>query len=185
MVRYLSLRLPAVRGAVKVRRLQESDLPEWYALEMDKELKRYIRPACPWRPYQDWAAESRFLFESDTVFALEHASTGSFAGRASIGHFLGTCDSKHRELQVVVARRFIGHGLGKDAASLLCEYGFTTLGATSIYASADPAHPRSLQLLNELDFSEVAPTTSAEGVIEARVFRLIRDQQSGNSACGA
>lgn len=166
--------LPAIRGGVRFRPFQESDLPEWYAMEADEELKRYILPSRPVIPYEEWANRARDGLNpaGDSSFVLEDVLSGAFAGRATVHHYLGTCHHEHRELQVVVAKPFLGKRIGKVASLSLCEYAFASLGATLIFGVVHPEHPRSIQLLIELNFSEIDSNRNPDGAIESRVFEL-------------
>lgn len=171
--------LPRNRGHIAIRALRESDLSALYELESDPILKQFVGGPVK-APRNEWIDQARRLCTSDNTFALEYVPTGSFAGRASVGHFLRHCDPAHREIQIILAKPFLGCGLGREACLLLCELAFDLLDASSVFAVVDPAHQASLRLVTALKFAEVEPQVNSSGQIEKRVFQFSRKAYTPN-----
>lgn len=123
----------------------------------------------------EWIDQALELCSSEITFALEHVPTGSFAGCASVGHFLRHCDPAHREVQIFMATPFVGRGLGRVASLLLYDIAFDVYGASSVFAVVNPAHHASLRLVAAFKFAEVQPEVNSAHQIEKRVFELSQD----------
>ncbi len=160
----------AVRVPFGLRRFESADFGALYDIESDPFLKQYVGGANA-KPREEWLAQCDSLPSDSVQFALEHTPSGTLAGRVTLGHYRA---SDVREVQVILARAFVGRGLGRAAFDLACSHAFSSLGAQSIVAVVDPAHKASLRLVTAAGLSEISPETNASGQTIKRVFALRR-----------
>lgn len=161
-----------------LRRFREDDLELLYELEADKELKQFVGGAVS-ADRETWIKKAKVLCESNTQFALEHTLTGKFAGRVTLGdNTHGTyIHANCREIQLLMARDFVGQGHGNEVLALVCGYAFDGLNTECLVAVVNPAHQASLRLVHQFDFTEIDPEQSSDGQILNRVFALRRPKK--------
>lgn len=153
-----------------LRHFLADDLDALFELESDGFLKEYVGGPVT-KPRGQWLKDAATLVQVEYQFALEHLPTGGFAGRVTLGHY----HSKDcREVQVILAKPYVGKLLGRVACQLACSYAFETLSATSVVGVVDPRHTASLNLVAALGFRETLPQIDASGSVTKRVFELAR-----------
>lgn len=168
------LQLPLRLGPIAVRWLLDSDLHELYRIEADPIIKQFIIGGPVTEPEEQWIAGIRGQTMSESTLGLEHVATGAFAGRGQVGHYGGTMNPAHREVDVVIDRQFWGQRLGRPACQLLCALAFNVHRASSTFAVVHPKHEASLALVDDLRFVEVGSRLDDRGEVKARIFELSR-----------
>ena len=123
--------LPHIVGSVAVRHFRDSDLSALYDIESDAFLKQFIHGGHVIASREDWIAKARGLCSSDFQFALEHVPSAQFMGRGTLGHYTLNNNAEHREVQVILAKPFLGRRLGRAACLALLSASFTFQRATS------------------------------------------------------
>jgi ribosomal-protein-alanine N-acetyltransferase len=142
------LRLPIVGPRITIRAPVEADLEEWYLLEADPEVKRYVRGPVT-RPREEWVTGMRGVLEAGTPhLAVEDRASGLFAGRAALSMV-------DWELQVLIARAHWGEGLGREVSELLIGAAFGYMRAPCVTAVIDPGNAASLRLVEALGFARI------------------------------
>ncbi|HEV7910718.1 MAG TPA: GNAT family N-acetyltransferase [Methylocella sp.] len=174
----LSLPIPGER--VSIRRLEERDLEDLYALDTDPDVKRYV--GGPVRsPRDEWISFGRAELGAETCpLAIALNEDGSFVGRASLlikhiplapgGSFLDGW-----ELQVLIARKYWCKGFGREVASELIGVAFALQEVTSVVAVVHPENTASRKLMDNLGF-QYAGQKSSPGCWDDKhiIFRLIK-----------
>ena len=153
-----------------LRRFESADFGALFEIESDAFLKQYVGGASA-KPREEWIAQCDSLPSDDVQFALEHIPSGALAGRVTLGHYRAP---DVREVQIILAKAFVGLSLGRTAFDLACNHAFSTLGAKSIVAVVDPAHDASLRLVAKVGLSEISPEVDGLGQTIKRVFALRR-----------
>jgi RimJ/RimL family protein N-acetyltransferase len=130
------LRLPIVGARLTIRAGTEQDLEDWYLLETDPDVKRYVGGPVT-RPRDQWLAGIRgWIQRREMLHAVVAVNaSGAFAGRALLSR--NDPNSKERELQVLIAKTHWGERFGSEASELLIRAGFKR-GAPGISAVVYP-----------------------------------------------
>lgn len=165
----------ATSETLGLRRFAQCEIPELYAIESDSFLKRYVGGPVK-RDRDEWIQAAASIVRCDVQFALIHIPSKELAGRVTLGHYHRI---DKREVQIILARRFVGQGLGREAFQLACSYAFSGLGARTIVAVIDPAHTASLALVTAAGVTESTPVMDTAGNLINRVFEL----KSAPSSC--
>lgn len=156
-------------GLLGLRPFQEDDLSALYEIESDSHVKQYVGGGVK-KQRADWiAAAATSVLSSDAQFAIECLSTGALVGRVTLGHFTAATT---REVQIILARAFLGRGLGRTAFGLAVGHAFSSLGADSVAVAVDPNHSASLRLVEAFGMTETVPELDKNGQIAKRVFLL-------------
>ncbi len=158
------------REELGLRRFCNGDLEALFELESDPFLKQYVGGPVT-KPRAQWFQDAMRLPYVLHQFALVYAPSNAFAGRVTLGHYQ---TAECREAQVILARQFVGKGLGRAALGLACSYAFEIFGAEKVVGVIDPRHAASLALVEAFNFREAPPVPSSGGGIIKRVFELAR-----------
>lgn len=148
-------RLPTLEGQrLRLRWLQEADVPALYAVFSDAEAMRY------------WS-HGPFTRPDDALRYLESIRRGFASGglfqwgvaRRSDDAVIGTVtlaqiDRTHRRAEIgfVLGRAHWRQGLGREAVALALAHAFSALDLRRIGADVDPRNAASLALLESLGF---------------------------------
>ena len=147
--------LPTLQGQrVKIRWLNDADLPALFKIFSDSEVTRYWSSP-PFQQRDDAGKlldDIRSLFQSRTLFQWGVA-------RVEDDAVIGTCtlarlDADHRTAEVgfALARDCWGRGYMKEALPLLIDFAFSRLGLRRLEADVDPRNIASLRLLERFGF---------------------------------
>ncbi|MEO8802897.1 MAG: GNAT family N-acetyltransferase [Rudaea sp.] len=156
--------------ALGLRHFCNDDLEALFDLESDPFLKQFVGGPVT-KSRAQWLQDAARLPLHSYQFALVCAASNAFAGRVTLGHFQ---QADCREAQVILARQFVGKGLGRTALCLACAYAFEIFGAKSVVGIVDPQHAASIALVEALGFHEASPVLAEGGSIIKRVFELAR-----------
>jgi RimJ/RimL family protein N-acetyltransferase len=145
--------LPIEGQKILIGALEEADLEDLYNLEIDKDVKRYVGgPTAHSKP--EWIEEMRKHINNSQAYVLplivRYKATGEFAGRAGLS--LKDREERCREIQVLIAKKYWGQRLGKEAAELLIDVAFGAFEASAVVAMIHPDNKASLNLFEELGF---------------------------------
>lgn len=148
------------------------DAPQWYAIQSDPEVLRFI----PW-PRRDALASRRHLLQRTRrtvlrkrhdflALAVEH--DGVLIG--DIGVHLRDVPAATRtaEISWIIDRRHARHGYAREATSAALEALVTRLGARTITARIDEGNERSITMARRLSFRPTRPgmfVTTADRVV--------------------
>jgi [ribosomal protein S5]-alanine N-acetyltransferase len=148
------LSLPIHSERLVIRRLEERDLENLYALETDRNVKRYVGGPVK---YTKDEFISRGLRAGDGPLIIELNEDGSFAGRASLAKTDLVTTSRpwgeiEWEIQVLIARKYWCKGFGREVVSALTGVAFTVPEITSVIAVVDPENAASRNLVDYLGF---------------------------------
>jgi RimJ/RimL family protein N-acetyltransferase len=105
-------------------------------------------------------AEVRNNPAANAPLSVAIKATGRFAGRARM-YKVFTAENCW-ELEILIAQKFQGQRLGREAVSLLMDAAFVNLGAESVVATVDPANAPSRKLFNALGFGHIGTKQSAD-----------------------
>ena len=150
---------------LRIRLVQESDLPDLLAINGDDEVTRYL-------PYATWQTPADGQAWLKRIDALHAAGSGLqfVALEKSSGRVVATCllfrhdeQSARAELGYVLGREYWGHGLMHEALSALITYGFETCGLRRLEAEVNPENESSNRLIQKLGFAK-------EGLLRRRWF---------------
>jgi RimJ/RimL family protein N-acetyltransferase len=177
------LPLPIHTKNLLIRCLEERDLEDLYALEADREVKRYVGGPVR-RPMDEWTNCMRDrLGPENCTLAIELIKNGSFVGRASIGTKTivkappPTVDIEC-ELQILVVRKYWGKHFGREVARSLIEACFALVDVSSIVAIVDPEHAASRKLMDIFGFQYVDQKSSPGSWDDKHmVFRLTKPHE--------
>jgi RimJ/RimL family protein N-acetyltransferase len=168
----IDLGLPIVGARLTIRAATEQDLEDWYVLETDPDVKRYVGGQVT-RSRDEWLAGMRgWIQRREMLHAVVAVnSSGAFAGRALLSR--NDPNSKERELQVLIAKAYWGERFGREASELLIRAGFKRR-FPAILAVVHPENAASLALVGALGFRNAGRKSSAEWDNGHLIFRLER-----------
>lgn len=152
------LSLPIRGERVSIRRLEERDLANWYALEADPCVKRYVGGAVHYSADEFISHGRKSLRAEAGPLIIELNEDGSFVGKASLAKTClettspGAMWQTEWEIQVLIAKLFWGEGFGREAVSELVSAAFALREVTSVVAVVDPEHKPSRKLMDNLGF---------------------------------
>jgi RimJ/RimL family protein N-acetyltransferase len=110
-----------------LRGFRAEDLDAFAAMQANPEVMRYLGTGQPRSRAETWDGMARVMgqwaLRGIGQFALEHAETGQFAGRAGILHPL---DWPEPELAYSLDQRFWRQGLASEAAGAIRDWAFAT-----------------------------------------------------------
>lgn len=154
--------MPPIAGRkVSIRQPNESDLDAWYDLETDKDVKHYVGGPSRYSR-NEWieGMRKRLNNNQDSTLPLivTYKSTGEFVGRAALFPMEG--EGQPREIQVLIAKKYWGQGLGREVSELLIDTAFKHIKASSVVAIIHPKNEASLALFGDLGFTCVGTKQS-------------------------
>jgi ribosomal-protein-alanine N-acetyltransferase len=147
------MRLPKIGANITIRRLEERDLTELYALESDPEVKRFMGGPVP-KPSDQWIAGMREILPVCGVLSILATDKLRLAGIATLGHYMADTSTRCRELTILIAKAFWGRGLGEEASRLLMPAAFSELRADRVVVNVHPENRASLKLAAKLGFAQ-------------------------------
>jgi [ribosomal protein S5]-alanine N-acetyltransferase len=168
------LSLPLIGKRITVRAAVVEDLEDWYQLESDKDVKRYVGgPVTQSR--DDWISGMRRAIDRGGLLSHVVAvkPTGTFAGRARLTQY-DAC-SLDWEIQVLIAKSYWGERLGRDTSEILIRAGFDFLPAAGIVAVIHPENEPSLKLFETLGFKDTGKRP-ADGWDEGHLIYRLRPE---------
>ncbi len=151
-----SFQLPKSGEKVVIRRLEESDLENLYALESDPQVKQFLRGPI-FLPAEQWIPRMRELLGTCEDLAVDEKASARFAGSASIGHYLDNDEivsKTNRELRICLAKPFQGKRLGIDIGEILLSAAFLELSAERVFEIVHPQNTASLKRVTSLGFGD-------------------------------
>jgi ribosomal-protein-alanine N-acetyltransferase len=139
-----------------LRRFTAEDFDDWYPLDQDPRVMKYIW-ACKPKPVSVEEAHSRLnyviayydRYPGLGVFATCLRDTGELIGWTALKDLDG---SEHIELGYRYFFDHWGKGYATEAGAALMEHGFSVVGLKSITAVTHPEHERSQRVLAKLGF---------------------------------
>ena len=145
---------PIETGRLRVRLVEEADLPALFEVNGDAEVTRFL-PYATWEsPASGNAWYQRMMDLQATGTALQFVVVDKAAGKA-----IGTCllfrhdeASARAELGFVLARRHWGGGYMAEALAALIDCAFGRMGMRRLEAEANPGNVASGRLLRRLGF---------------------------------
>jgi RimJ/RimL family protein N-acetyltransferase len=145
----IDFKLPIIGTKVLIRELNEKDLESLYPLEIDPDVKRYLKgPVNSLK--EDWIKKAKQLCKTRKTLIVECKATGEFAGRAALWPYLAQITAL--EIQAVVAQKYWGQHFGSEIVELLMHTASDTIKASSVIVICDPEHKNALALADELGF---------------------------------
>mgnify|MGYP003616668951 CR=1 FL=1 len=140
------------------------DLDDWFALDSSPGVLRYLTAAKPSREQVEADLRKRLA-----IARLHHGYgwfsfrlDGQFVGRGSIRPSLGD-DIFNPEIGIRLRPEVHGQGLGLEAMTALVEYGFTTLGISSVVAITMASNAASRRMLERIGLQEGSTSPLAPG----------------------
>jgi RimJ/RimL family protein N-acetyltransferase len=136
---------------IRLRAVEESDLPRVSELFWNPEVTRHLVVAWPEAVTQtrDWWQRNRD--NGDHLFAIETLA----------GELIGACGLEginrrvhSAELGIWVAEPFWGKGFGTDAVRTVCRFGFTQLNLSRIALHVYETNPRGTRAYTKVGFRE-------------------------------
>ena len=137
-----------------LRDFQQSDWPDVHEFSVDPEVLQFL-PSDPGTVEQTQAFvqwyidrvhdDPRMFYELAVVLSTEQKVIGwcRFAWR--------TDEVRQAEIAYMLNRRYWGQGLATELARALVHFGFATMGAHRIFATARPANIASWRVLEKID----------------------------------
>lgn len=132
-----------------LRRLDQSDADEIYALRSDAEIMRFIRDPQSRSESTRWIELVSSRWESDGIgfCAVIIRETGEFAGWCGLWKLQETDEI---EVGYAIAKRFWKRGFAIEAARAMLAYGFDELGLEKIVAVAREPNSASRRVMERL-----------------------------------
>ena len=143
----MPLIIPKQSQACLIRDYEEDDVPLIAKSEFDVETKRFV--GVPEGTKELWIEKTSLdLLYGWVVVALPE---NEVAGRVCMNR------AKDRtpgvaEFEIIIAKKFWGRGLGREAATLMIPAAFSELNAKAIRAEVHPENKASLALLDRFGF---------------------------------
>ncbi|HWH82013.1 MAG TPA: GNAT family N-acetyltransferase [Burkholderiaceae bacterium] len=146
---------PIETERLRVRLVEEADLPGLFAVNGDPEVTQYL-------PYETWRspADGQAWFERMAGIQVTGNAHQFVVVRKDSGEVIGSCllfrfdqRSARAELGYVLGRAHWGHGLMREALVALLGCAFGALALRRIEAEIDPRNAASLRLIERLGFA--------------------------------
>lgn len=158
-----------------LRRLDEDDAREIFAMRSDADVMRFIRePQKNTGESIDWIrlVSSRWETEKTGFCALVERRSGAFVGWCGVWRLEETGET---EIGYAVARKFWGKGFATEAARRILRYAFDELAAEKVVAVARPENINSIRVMEKLGMRFVKTgkfynQTLAQYAIDSRDF---------------
>ena len=145
---------PIETGRLRVRLVEEADLPALFEVNGDAEVTRFL-PYATWEsPASGNAWYQRMMDLQATGTALQFVVVDKAAGKAIGTRLLFRHDeaSARAELGFVLGRRYWGGGYMTEALTALIDCAFENMGMRRLEAEANPRNSASGKLLTRLGF---------------------------------
>lgn len=146
------IRSPFEGRLVRLRAIEEADLPRINELVWDPEVSQHLALAWPGP-----LAGTRAFWDS----VREHRDSPTFAIETLAGELIGLCsldpvDARVRSagLGIWVGRPYWGRGYGTDAVRTLCRFGFREMNLQRIGLSVYETNPRGVRAYEKVGFKE-------------------------------
>jgi RimJ/RimL family protein N-acetyltransferase len=141
-------------GRLKLRPMDERDIPSHYAVFSDPEVARYWSR----EPWTDIGQASQSIAAmlaaqadgSEARFGIELLSTGELIGNAGLHHFVE--QNRRCEIGYALGSKYWGQGYATEALRAVIAHGFDALGLNRIEADIDPRNVGSARVLEKLGF---------------------------------
>ncbi|MGH9012247.1 MAG: GNAT family N-acetyltransferase [Acidimicrobiia bacterium] len=143
----------AAAGGIVLREWHRADIPALVTVIDDPEIRRTL-PHIP-DPYttadaEEYIANTRVNLTAGTAIAAAIILDGDVAG--SIDLRLGGGDGRMAQMGYWVAAPTRGRGVASNAARLLCDFGFETLGLRRVELNAAVNNPSSCRVAEKAGF---------------------------------
>ena len=169
---------------ITLRAITRDDLPRYVAWFNDVEVIRHLTAYLPMNPdnESEWYDRQR---KDPTVlnFAIE-TETGEHIG--SVGLMYLDHRNQSAELGIVIgAKEHWGKGYGREAITVLLEYGFHTLNLNRIALRVDADHPAAIRCYKNCGFvmeGEMRQVIFREGkFFNQYLMSVLREEYEGES----
>ena len=149
-----------------------TDETEWYALQSDPNVLRYL----PWprRSYRESRRHLRHrtrhirMEQSGDFLALAVELDGRLIGDVSLHLRNVAADDRRAEIGWIIGTEWAGHGYATEAARAMLRIAFDTLGARYVSAVMDPDNERSHLLARRLGFLQIGEATNERTMLISR-----------------
>ena len=157
--------VPELAGhQVRLRELDESDIPSWYARATDAESADLAGDPIPTSMDEgrDWLErhQSRFRAGGAIRWAIVLPAQNESIG--TVGLAITSREHRVGELGIVVGRAHWSKGFGTAAAQLALSYGLSELGLQEVRAEVLQRNFASVHLLEKLNFRRVGSVQATE-----------------------
>ncbi|MFZ3328122.1 MAG: GNAT family N-acetyltransferase [Methylocella sp.] len=174
------LSLPIRGERVSIRRLEERDFEDLYALDTDPDVKRYVGGPVQ-RPRDECISLMRAILGAETCpLAIVLNEDARYVGRALLAMTRLTTTSQplwkiEWEVQVLIARKYWYQCFGQEVVNELIRVAFALREVSSVVAVVDPENKRSRKLMDNLGFQYVDQKSSPGSWDDKHlVFRLTK-----------
>jgi RimJ/RimL family protein N-acetyltransferase len=139
---------------LKLRPMDERDIPAHFALFSDPEVARYWSRE-PWLDVAQAEESIKAIMAaredgSEARFGIELLSTGELIGNVGLHHFFG--QNRRCEIGYALVSRVWGQGYATEALRAAIRHGFDALDLNRIEADIDPRNVGSGRVLEKLGF---------------------------------
>jgi RimJ/RimL family protein N-acetyltransferase len=139
---------------LRLRPLDERDIPAHYAVHSDPEVTRYWSSG-PWTRIEqaEKAIADAIAAQADgsvLYFGIELLATGELIGNAGLHHFFE--QNRRCEIGYSLASKHWGQGYATEALRTIIRHGFDALDLNRIEADIDPRNIGSARVLEKLGF---------------------------------
>jgi ribosomal-protein-alanine N-acetyltransferase len=149
---------------LRVRYLEDSDLPDFYAICSDPVVMQYMDAGEPLTEEQTalWIRKSRANY-SDHGFgcmAVINKQNDAFIGFCGLVYAPGSRDV---EIIYALAQPYWGRGLASEVAGAMINFGFEQCGLTEILATIDPQNTNSSKIAEKLGMTFLGERPDEDG----------------------
>jgi RimJ/RimL family protein N-acetyltransferase len=139
---------------LRLRPMNESDIPAHYAVFSDPEVARYWSRE-PWTDLAQAGESIQAIMAahadgSEARFGIELRSTGELIGNVGLHHFFE--QNRRCEIGYALASAWWGQGIATEALRAVIRHGFDALDLNRIEADIDPRNIGSARVLEKLGF---------------------------------
>jgi RimJ/RimL family protein N-acetyltransferase len=139
---------------LKLRPMDERDIPAHYAVFSDPEVARYWSRE-PWTDIAQAEESVEAIMAagadgSEARFGIELLATGELIGNVGLHHFFE--QNRRCEIGYALASRHWGQGYATEALRAAIQYGFDVRDLNRIEADIDPRNIGSARVLGKLGF---------------------------------
>lgn len=173
---------PIETERLRIRQLRDSDLPEWFELNGDVEVHRYLT-STPWKELQEAEAWFQRVAKLQTsgkglMFAIALRETDRIIGTCTV--FALEEENAHAELGYILGRPHWGQGLMKEALTAFIDCVFWTMPIHRLEAQLDARNTTSSRLLQRLGFERdgiLRERWTTRGVVsDVEVYSRLRSE---------
>ena len=143
----MPLIIPKQSQVCLIRDYEEGDVPLIAEIEFDAETKRFV--GVPEGTKEQWIEKASLdlLFGWVVVALPENEVAGRVCMNRAKDRTPGVA-----EFEIIIAKRFWGHRLGREVATLMIPAAFNELNAKAVRAEVHPDNKASLALLERFGF---------------------------------